>query len=187
MSDYAELMQAITGFIKAADGARQQYLLQVVEEYRTQLSPLLWKRLSNNQLNHAEMTILDYLAHASHQTVAYCDLVAAMPFSQGLVSRYLTRLAKLAVIEKFHKVGNRKTVYLTITEQGKILAQVHQQMHVKEAAAYHDALAQVPASDVAATLRVIAQLRHHAESQNNSPKKTKNEITCDYTDETKNE
>ena len=110
------------------------------------------------KLTHNEMQILSQLNNTSAELVPYKELLILMPFSQGLFSRYVNRLAKASLIEKSKKADNKKAVQLSITETGRYAAKLHDEMHRVEIASYEKSLSNFDSEEIETAIRVLSQL-----------------------------
>ncbi|VDG31861.1 MarR family transcriptional regulator [Lactobacillus sp.] [Lactiplantibacillus mudanjiangensis] len=119
-SNIQQLMAELNGFI-AQDGvndAEKQWAQQQTTD------PDLRQALK--QLSTADIKLITQLtlAPATHAK----DLPIPTGLSQATVSRGLTKLAKLALAEKFRSLQNNKEVLVRLTTKGQAIAQLHTQL-----------------------------------------------------------
>lgn len=156
MNSYQTIRQLLTQMQERGDVARHHYLQKNLPNQ--QLPGSVQQALLAGRFNHAALSILTVLATGPVQGMAYQDLVNAVPFSQGLVSRYVNRLAKAGLVTKTHPAGNRKTVWLTISAVGTRVNHLHLAMHQAEDQAANAVLAALPPEAVNATIKVLTAL-----------------------------
>ncbi len=92
------------------------------------------------KLTHSELEILTQLAQAG-AAVPFKQLQAHSDLSQGMLSRYIQRLAKNKLVEKFHTPENQKAVVLRVTALGQSVGSLHYQLHQKQQRNYEAVLA----------------------------------------------
>ena len=103
------------------------------------------------------MRLLSYVKAAGSEA-AYQRLTKDLDILQGMISRYVKRLAELGLLERYHKENDKKTVYLRLTSTGSNVADMHKQMHEKENEHYAAILADLPAEHIANALEVLKKL-----------------------------
>ena len=109
--------------------------------------------LKKNRFNHSEVEILSLVNQKTE--LPYKTLTTQVTFSQGMLSRYITKLLKANLLTKVTLPDNKKAYNLRITATGAILADLHDQLHVKERKLYAAALAQFSEADLATVLAVL--------------------------------
>lgn len=112
----------------------------------------------NKKFNHSEMQILSFLEAKPDKTGTYQELLKAMPFSQGLLSRYVKRLAANDLLIRFHNKEDLKAVLLRNTELGNAVALVHNDLHKREEEYFKTVLGNVPAEKIKDTLETLKLL-----------------------------
>lgn len=115
-------------------------------------------KLMNKKFNHSEMQILSFLEAKPDKTGTYQELLKAMPFSQGLLSRYVKRLAANDLLIRFHNKEDLKAVLLRNTELGNAVALVHNDLHKREEEYFKTVLGNVPAEKIKDTLETLKLL-----------------------------
>ena len=73
------------------------------------------RQMQTVRFNHAQLTLLTTLDQSSRKQLRNQDLTAAVPFSQGLVSRYVARLVQLNLLTKLSLPDNRKAYIVALT------------------------------------------------------------------------
>jgi DNA-binding MarR family transcriptional regulator len=69
------------------------------------------------------------LAHIAEGPVSVLGLAARADQLKGTVSKHVQRLVEAGLVDRTPIPGNRKEVTLSLTADGKLVADVHQRMH----------------------------------------------------------
>ena len=72
-------------------------------------------------LNRSETQVISYLAEK--ENLAHSEIVTLCEADKAAVSRVLTNMEKKGLIQSNHKTNNKKTLYATLTESGKKMAE----------------------------------------------------------------
>lgn len=155
---YKELVATASVFAVYVQELRKRLLKEAIETYMDTVPFESAEKLMNKKFNHSEMQILNYLETKPDKTGTYQDLLKAMPFSQGLLSRYVKRLAANDLLIRFHNKEDLKAVLLRNTELGNAVALVHNDLHEREEAYFKMVLNNVPAEKIKDTLETLKLL-----------------------------
>ena len=150
---YKELVATASVFAVYVQELRKRLLKEAIETYIDTVPFESAEKLMNKKFNHSEMQILNYLEAKPDKTGTYQDLLKAMPFSQGLLSRYVKRLAANDLLIRFHNKEDLKAVLLRNT-----VALVHNDLHEREEAYFKMVLNNVPAEKIKDTLETLKLL-----------------------------
>jgi DNA-binding MarR family transcriptional regulator len=71
------------------------------------------------------------LAHIAEGPVSVVGLAARADQLKGTVSKHVQRLVEAGLVERTPIPGNRKEVTLGLTADGKVVADIHDQLHVE--------------------------------------------------------
>lgn len=105
------------------------------------------KLIGNSFLfTHSELKILSELSVKG--TMLFKDLQDNSELSQGMLSRYIARLSKKNLIEKYHTKENKKSVVLKITDTGKEIGELHQELHKSQNKSYEEMLNKYTVAEV---------------------------------------
>jgi len=88
---------------------------------------------------HSELAILSTLSEHD-DTLAFKLLQEESDLSQGMLSRYVDRLAKNGLLEKFHTPENQKAVMLRATPIGHEIGALHLKLHATQNRRYKEVL-----------------------------------------------
>lgn len=56
-------------------------------------------------------------------------LAASFDMTRGAISKLTKKLAKKGLIESYQKPDNKKEIYFQLTERGKVIYNIHEEMH----------------------------------------------------------
>lgn len=155
---YKQLVDTARLFSMYNSELRKQFIKDALPKYIHQVSPQIVDRLLKKTFNHSQMQILNYVAQKPDLVATYQEVVQAMPFSQGLVSRYVKFLTTNGLLIKFHQPTNLKAVLLKITDVGQSVSLVCEEIHNLEIQYYEQLLSQLPIAKVTHTLEVLEAL-----------------------------
>ncbi|MDR3190169.1 MAG: MarR family transcriptional regulator [Lactobacillaceae bacterium] len=79
---------------------------------------------------HSELEILSTLAQSA-DPITFKALQATSALSQGMLSRYINRLQKQQLLEKFHAATNKKEVWLKLSATGREIGALHLELHAQ--------------------------------------------------------
>ncbi|MFR0610524.1 MarR family winged helix-turn-helix transcriptional regulator [Limosilactobacillus mucosae] len=157
MTAIVEIERAARDFDHHAEMLRRQILDQLIADQLDDFPKEQVQQLAKHRFSHSEMRLLSYVKAAGSE-VAYQRLTKDLDISQGMISRYVKRLAELGLLERYHKENDKKAVYLRLTSTGSIVADMHKQMHEKENEHYAAILAELPAEYIANAVEVLKKL-----------------------------
>lgn len=124
------------------------------------LTPADIERLTKQKFNHSQLQILSLVNQTGER--AYTQLTELVPFSQGMLSRYVKQLLEAGMLTKVALPDNKKAYHLAITSLGQVLAEQHDQLHERENHAYQQVLAQFSEqqiNDAITILKAIESVR----------------------------
>ena len=112
---------------------------------------------NQKHVTHSELQILSDLTRSEAAT-PFKQLQAASPLSQGMLSRYVNRLAAQTLIEKYHPIDNKKEVFLRPTKLGYELGTLHLALHQTIQAQEEHILSEHSDKDIATFVQIATQL-----------------------------
>lgn len=101
------------------DVALEKQLGQFVSALRLELVANIEKALEGTELTAAQYRVVVVLAHNERLTMAH--LCETLEYDRGAMSRLIHRLESKGLINKEPCVKDKRLVYLTLTEQGKVI------------------------------------------------------------------
>jgi DNA-binding MarR family transcriptional regulator len=125
MKTKAELVDEINGLIGAVG---DKFDAEEGDPERDYMVEHLPKRVAG--IAHRLPTLsLHLLAHIAAGPVSVVGLAARADQLKGTVSKHVQRLVETGLVERTPIPGNRKEVTLSLTADGKIVADVHERLH----------------------------------------------------------
>src|ERR1700722_363409 len=125
MKTKAELVDEINGLIGAVGDKFEAEEGDPERDYMVAHCP---KRLEGTARRLPTLS-MHLLADIAEGPVSVVGLAARSEQLKGTVSKHVQRLVEAGLVERTPIPGNRKEVILSLTADGKLVADVHQQMH----------------------------------------------------------
>ena len=105
---------------------------QVLKGFRDILKKLVWLNKfkmeeSLKGYKPSEVHCIDYIGENADSNVA--KLAEAFYMTTGAISKITTKLIKKGIIESYRKPDNKKEIYFRLTEQGKVIYDIHKELH----------------------------------------------------------
>ena len=75
----------------------------------------------------SEVHCIEYIGRNVDSNVT--KLAESFYMTRGAISKITKKLIKKGIIESYQKPGNKKEIYFRLTEQGKVIYKVHEEMH----------------------------------------------------------
>jgi len=82
---------------------------------------------SFNGYKASEVHCIEYVGQNVDSNVT--KLAEAFYMTRGAISKLTKKLINKGLIESYQKPENKKEIYFTLTEQGKIINKVHEELH----------------------------------------------------------
>lgn len=152
---FKPLIETISIFSAYINELRKEFLKESIKSYLDSVPLDMAKGIGKKKFNHSEMQIISFIESKEDHIATYQELVQAMPFSQGMLSRYVKRLATEGLLVKFHKNSDLKSIVLRTTELGNSFAMIHNELHKLEDKHYENLLKTIPQEKVQHTLEVL--------------------------------
>jgi DNA-binding MarR family transcriptional regulator len=101
------------------------------------------------------MHLMDTIAN---EPVSVVGLAARSGQLKGTVSKHVQRLVDADLVRREPIPGNRKSVALTLTDDGRLVAEVHRQMHAEMRQGMQDFLSRYSNAELAVLAKVLRDL-----------------------------
>lgn len=75
----------------------------------------------------SEVHCIEYIGKNADSNVT--KLAEAFYVTRGAISKLTKKLIKKGIIESYQKPENKKEIYFRLTEQGKVIDKVHEELH----------------------------------------------------------
>ncbi len=75
----------------------------------------------------SEVHCIEYIGRSADSNVT--KLAESFYMTRGAISKITQKLIKKGVIESYQKPDNKKEIYFRLTEQGKVIYKIHEELH----------------------------------------------------------
>ncbi|MCL6586729.1 MAG: MarR family transcriptional regulator [Anoxybacillus sp.] len=105
---------------------------QVIRGFWDVLNKLIWlNKLKMEEslkgYTPSEVHCIDYIGKNVDSNVT--KLAESFHMTRGAVSKLTKKLIKKGLIESYQKPDNKKEIYFRLTEQGKLIYKIHEELH----------------------------------------------------------
>ncbi|WP_002147983.1 MarR family transcriptional regulator [Bacillus cereus] len=105
---------------------------QVIMGFRDLYNKMVW--LNKDKMEEglkgyksSEVHCIEYIENNIDSNVT--KLAEAFYVTRGAISRITKKLIKKGLIESYQKSDNKKEIYFRLTEQGKVIYKIHEDLH----------------------------------------------------------
>ena len=105
---------------------------QVIMGFRDLVKKLVWLNKlkmedSLKAYKSSEVHCIEYIGRNADPNVT--KLAEAFYMTSGAISKLTKKLIKKGIIESYRKPDNKKEIYFRLTEQGKNIYKIHEELH----------------------------------------------------------
>ena len=105
---------------------------QVMNGFRELYNKLVWLNKDKMEeglkgFKSSEVHCIEYIENNADSNVT--QLAEAFYVTRGAISRMTKKLIKKGLIESYQKSENKKEIYFKLTEQGKEIYKIHEDLH----------------------------------------------------------
>ena len=105
---------------------------QVMEGFRDLLNKMAWLNKSKmeailNEYKPSEIHCMEYIGENNDSNVT--QLATSLYMTTSAISKLTKKLTKKGFVESYKKEDNKKEVYFRLTEKGKAINKVHEDLH----------------------------------------------------------
>ena len=105
---------------------------QVIKSFRDLLNKMASLNKSKmedsfNGLKSSEVHCIEYIGGNVDSNVT--KLAESFYVTRGAISKINKKLIKKGIIESYQKPDNKKEIYFRLTEQGKVIYKIHEELH----------------------------------------------------------
>ncbi|CAM4196063.1 MarR family transcriptional regulator [Bacillus wiedmannii] len=105
---------------------------QVMNGFRELYNKLVWLNKDKMEeglkgFKSSEVHCIEYIENNADSNVT--QLAEAFYVTRGAISRMTKKLIKKDLIESYQKSENKKEIYFRLTEQGKEIYKIHEELH----------------------------------------------------------
>jgi DNA-binding MarR family transcriptional regulator len=104
----------------------------VIMEFRDLFNKMVWLNKSKMEdslkgYKPSEVHCIEYIERNVDSNVT--KLAESLYMTSGAISKLTQKLIKKGLIESYQKPENKKEIYFRLTEQGKVIYQIHEDLH----------------------------------------------------------
>lgn len=92
-------------------------------------------------------------------------LAVSLYMTRGAISKLTKKLIKKDLIESYQKLDNKKEIYFRLTEQGKVIYQIHEELHKEFKERDKVMFEQVTAEQFDSMLRFVEKYSKHLDAE----------------------
>ncbi|MBJ7993271.1 MarR family transcriptional regulator [Bacillus mycoides] len=105
---------------------------QVIVGFRDLYNKIVWLNKDKMEeslkgYNSSEVHCIEYIEKNVDSNVT--KLAESFYMTRGAISRITKKLIKKGLIESYQKSDNKKEIYFRLTEQGKVIYKIHEDLH----------------------------------------------------------
>ena len=105
---------------------------QVMNGFRELYNKLVWLNKDKMEdglkgFKSSEVHCIEYIENNADSNVT--QLAEAFYVTRGAISRMTKKLIQKGLVESYQKSGNKKEIYFRLTEQGKEIYKIHENLH----------------------------------------------------------
>ncbi|HDR7354381.1 Uncharacterized protein BCZB5J_03018 [Bacillus cereus] len=105
---------------------------QVMNSFRELYNKMVWLNKDKMEeglkgFKSSEVHCIEYIENNADSNVT--QLAEAFYVTRGAISRMTKKLIKKGLIESYQKSENKKEIYFRLTEQGKEIYKIHEELH----------------------------------------------------------
>ncbi|MBW4082287.1 MarR family transcriptional regulator [Paenibacillus sp. S150] len=105
---------------------------QVITGFRDLFNKMVWLNKSKMEASlegykSSEVHCIEYIEKNVDSNVT--KLAESLYMTSGAISKITKKLMKKGIIESYQKPDNKKEIYFRLTEQGKVIYNIHEELH----------------------------------------------------------
>ncbi|OXM83609.1 MarR family transcriptional regulator [Paenibacillus rigui] len=111
----------------------------------------------------SEVHCIEYIGRNADSNVT--KLAEAFYMTRGAISKLTKKLIEKGLIESYQKPENKKEIYFRITEQGKVIYKIHEELHKEFQERDKAVFEQVTEEQFDSMLRFLNKYRSHLDAE----------------------
>ncbi|AWB46077.1 MarR family transcriptional regulator [Paenibacillus sp. CAA11] len=140
----------------------------VMMEFRDLFNKMVWlnkNKLEDSLKGHkpSEVHCIEYIERNVDPNVT--KLAQSLYMTKGAISKLTKRLMEKGLIECYQKPDNKKEVYFRLTEQGKEIYNIHEDLHREFQERDKDIFGQVTEEQFESMLSFMKKYSHHLDAE----------------------
>lgn len=121
--------QGIMGFRDLYNISKEEQIIRGFRDLYNKMVFLNKFKMENSLKGHksSEVHCIEYIGRNVDSNVT--KLAESFYMTRGAISKITKKLIKKGVIESYQRPDNKKEIYFRLTEQGKVIYKIHEEMH----------------------------------------------------------
>ncbi|GGA29476.1 MarR family transcriptional regulator [Paenibacillus physcomitrellae] len=141
---------------------------QVISEFRDLFNKMVWlnkNKMEDNLKGYkpSEVHCIESIGKNVDPNVT--KLAESLYMTKGAISKMTKKLMDRGLIESYQKPGNKKEIYFKLTEQGKVVYHIHEELHQEFQERDKAVFEQITEGQLESTLRFIDQYSRHLDAE----------------------
>ncbi|MGZ7441487.1 MarR family transcriptional regulator [Paenibacillus sp. TH7-28] len=141
---------------------------QVIMNFRDLFNKMAWLNKikmedSLKGYKPSEVHCIEYIEKNADSNVT--KLAEAFYMTSGAISKLTKKLIKKGLIESYQKPENKKEIYFRLTEQGKVIYKIHEELHKEFQERDKAVFAQVTEEQFDGMLRFMEKYSRHLDAE----------------------
>lgn len=141
---------------------------QVLLGFRDLYNKLVWlnkdkMEASLKGFKSSEVHCIEYIEKNADSNVT--QLAESFYMTRGAISKLTQRLINKGLIESYQKSDNKKEIYFRLTEQGKVIYNIHEDLHKEFQERDKGVFEQVTAEQFDSMLRFVETYTSHLDAE----------------------
>ena len=141
---------------------------QVMNGFRELYNKMVWLNKDKMEeglkgFKSSEVHCIEYIENNADSNVT--QLAEAFYVTRGAISRMTKKLINKGLIESYQKSVNKKEIYFKLTEQGKIIYNVHEDLHQEFRERDKDVFNQITEEQFDSMLTFVEKYSRHLDSE----------------------
>lgn len=141
---------------------------RVIHQFRNLFNKMVWlnKMKMEERLNEykpSEVHCIEYVENHVDSNVT--QLAESLYMTTGAASKITKKLMDKGLIESYRKPENKKEIYFRLTEQGRAVYTIHEELHKEFQERDKAVFGQITAEQYDSMLHFIAQYSEHLDAE----------------------
>ncbi|MBS9803178.1 MarR family transcriptional regulator [Bacillus cereus] len=141
---------------------------QVMNGFRELYNKLVWLNKDKMEeglkgFKSSEVHCIEYIENNADSNVT--QLAEAFYVTRGAISRMTKKLIQKGLVESYQKSENKKEIYFRLTEQGKEIYKIHEDLHKEFQERDKAVFEQVTEEEFDSIIRFVEQYSRHLDAE----------------------
>ncbi|MED2041097.1 MarR family transcriptional regulator [Bacillus wiedmannii] len=141
---------------------------QVMNGFRELYNKMVWLNKDKMEVGlkgfkSSEVHCIEYIENNADSNVT--QLAEAFYVTRGAISRMTKKLIQKGLVESYQKSENKKEIYFRLTEQGKEIYKIHEELHKEFQERDKAVFEQVTESEFDSIIRFVEKYSRHLDAE----------------------